>query len=79
MVIYSGEIGLFLMPNLVQAQLVMLPSAQTCTGVCIALGYYLQNHNITDVVIMDLIIVSDVELFLGNPFDIGGVLKQHLC
>ena len=67
------------MPSLVQAQLVMLPSAHTCTSECIALGYYPQNHNITDLVIMDLIIVSDVELFLGNPFDIGGVLKQHLC
>ena len=66
------------MPSLVQAQLVMLPSAHTCKGECIALGYYPQNHNITDLVIMDLIIVSDVELILGNPFDIGGVLKQHI-
>ena len=66
------------MPSLVQAQLVMLPSAHTCTGVCIALGYYPQNHNIADIVIMNLIIVSNVELIIGYPFDIRGGLKQHI-
>ncbi len=59
--------------------LVLGAECHTCTGECIALGFYPQNHNITDIVITDLIIVSDVELITGNPFDIGGVLKQHIC
>ncbi len=62
MVLYSGETGLFSVARLAQAQLVLLPSAHTCTGVCIALGDYLQNQNIADVVIMNLIIASDMEL-----------------
>ncbi len=76
--LYSGEIGLFSVPRLVQAQLVVLPSAHTCTGECIALRYHPQNHNIADIVIMNLIIGSDVELIIGYPFDIGVGLKQHI-
>ncbi len=64
--LYSDEIGLFSVLILVQAQLVVLPSAHTCTDVSIALRYHQQNHNITDIVIMNLIIASDVELIIGQ-------------
>jgi hypothetical protein len=48
-------------------------------NVCIALGDYPQNHTIAEIVIMNLIIVSDMELIIEYyPFDIGGGLKQHL-
>jgi hypothetical protein len=33
---------------------------------------YLQNHNIADILIMNLIIVSYMELVKEYPFDIGG-------
>ncbi len=74
----SGEIGLFSVSRLVQAQLIVLPSAHTCTGECIALGYHLQNHNIADIVIMNLIVVSNVEFVIGYSFDIGGGWKQQI-
>ncbi len=63
MVLYSSEISLSsvqrLVLQVVQAQLVVLPSAHTCMDECIDLRDYQQNHNIADVVIMNLIIVSE--------------------
>ncbi len=39
---HSGKIGLFSVPRLVKAQLVVLPSAHTGTGESVALGDYLR-------------------------------------
>jgi hypothetical protein len=78
LILGSRPLRVFTPTKLACSQLVVLPSAHTCTGECTALRDCPQNHNIPDIAILNLIIFFDMELLIGLPFDIGGGLKQHL-